>query len=108
MTATCVRCHAPLEAGDRAAGMDRACLDHAGRVLASGGYSATQVARIAAALESGEVIETGTALYLIGSATENTTYTATAVSCTCQAGRYGRKCWHKGAARILDTTEVMR
>ncbi len=74
-------------------------------------YTEEQVIKAAELIAENAIIDRGVPAFRIGdqhlyqavSSDGHLRYTATAESCTCKAGQYGRSCYHRAAALVLDT-----
>lgn len=73
-------------------------------------YTAEQVSKATELIEESGIVDHGVPAFRIGaqhrylavSSDGAKRYQTTADSCTCKAGQYGRRCYHRAAATILD------
>lgn len=71
-------------------------------------YSEEQVGKATELIEENGITPaltrpTGQRIYLAVSSDGSQRYTAERDRCTCKAGQYGRRCYHRAAALVLDT-----
>lgn len=75
-------------------------------------YTSEQIVKAAELIAENAIVErlviaTGGRVYLAVASDGSQWYTTSRFSCTCKAGQYGRTCYHRLAATVLDAVAAV-
>lgn len=108
MTATkCRRCGRVLTSAKSIAdGYGRTCKARVAAALAAvelDGFSAEQVSKAADVIADAAIVPSSSrGLYIVVASDGDDRYLTGAQQCSCKAAQYGRACYHRAAATIMD------
>lgn len=110
MTETkCRKCHRVLRAADSIArGYGPTCFAKVRAALASvtdqlAGFSTEQVRAASDVIADAAIVPSSTrGLYIVVASKGDDRYLTGAQTCSCKAAQYGRPCYHRAAALIMD------